>query len=244
MRRSAAGVKMIEPTLMCAWNWDARPFPAFPALSAVWGDAGNWPAGTWIGGKGPGFPPAMPDSVPVQGAMPTFPALAGQGWSTTYRPLFTTQAAPHVSGREVRAGRVAAPYYEITLAFDVLSDAINADIETLAGFYAGRDAGALPFLMPVAPELGLGGTIVCRFAGDQLDLERFVQNLVTVRCAGPALAETLKDAALAPQTFPQLAGQGWSVHKRPSFATRIAGSCLRPRGAQPLTFSRRSTSSS
>ncbi len=26
-----------------------------------------------------------------------------------------------------------------------------------------------------------------------------------------------------PPIFPQLAGQGWSVHKRPSFATRVAG---------------------
>ena len=171
---------MIEPSFMCAWNWDARPFPTFPALS-IWGDAANWAAGTWIGGKGPGFPPGAPDAVPAQGAMPTFPSLAGQGWSTTYRPLLTTQAASHVSGREARAGRIATPLLEITLAFDVLSDAIVADIETLAGFYAGRDAGALPFLMPVAPELGLGTSIACRFAGDQLDLERFVQNIVAVR---------------------------------------------------------------
>lgn len=177
---SAAGVKMIEPTFMSAWNWDARPFPTFPALQ-IWGDAADWATGTWIGGKGPGFPPVLPDPPPAPTAMPSFPALAGQGWSTTYRPLFTTQAAAHVSGREARAARVAAPLLEITLAFDVLSDAISADIETLAGFYAGREAGALPFLMPIAPELGLGTAIACRFAGDQLDLERFVATLVAVR---------------------------------------------------------------
>ena len=179
-RASAAGVKMIEPTFMCAWNWDARPFPAFPALG-IWGDAGNWATGTWIGGKGPGFPAALPDVAPAPDVMPMFPTLAGRGWTTTYRPRFTTQAASHVSGREARAGRVATPCVEITLAFDVLSDAIAADIEMLAGFYAGRDAGALPFLMPIAPELGLGGAIASRFAADQLDLERFVENLVAVR---------------------------------------------------------------
>ena len=177
---SAAGVNMIEPTFMSAWNWDARPFPTFPALQ-IWGDAANWVTGTWIAGKGPGFPPAPPDAAPGPIAMPSFPTLAGQGWATTYRPLFTTQTASHVSGREARAGRIATPDLEITLTFDVLSDAIAADIETLAGFYASRDGGTLPFLMPIAPELGLGSAIACRFAGDQLDLERFVANLVVVR---------------------------------------------------------------
>ena len=177
---SAAGVKMLEPAFMCAWNWDARPFPVFP-MSSVWGDAPNWRAGAWIGGKGPALPPAPPDAAPVPGPMPTFPTLTGQGWSTTYRPLFTTQAAMIVSGAEARAGRTSAPDIEITLAFDAFSDAITTDIETLAGFYAGRGAGALPFAMPVAPELGLGATLVCRFTEDQLDLDRFVANLVAVR---------------------------------------------------------------
>ncbi len=34
---SAAGVPMIQTAFMCAWNWDARPFPVFP-ISAFWGD--------------------------------------------------------------------------------------------------------------------------------------------------------------------------------------------------------------
>lgn len=34
-----------------AWCWDARPFPAFPALSKVWADAGAWTAGHWLNGR-------------------------------------------------------------------------------------------------------------------------------------------------------------------------------------------------
>ncbi len=33
------------------WCWDARPFPWFPALTQVWGDAGNWQYGHWLNGR-------------------------------------------------------------------------------------------------------------------------------------------------------------------------------------------------
>ncbi|MBV9548264.1 MAG: glycoside hydrolase/phage tail family protein [Alphaproteobacteria bacterium] len=33
------------------WCWDARPFPWFPALGAVWGDAPNWQYGHWLNGR-------------------------------------------------------------------------------------------------------------------------------------------------------------------------------------------------
>ena len=34
-----------------AWCWDARPYPAFPALAEVWADAGAWRAGHWLNGR-------------------------------------------------------------------------------------------------------------------------------------------------------------------------------------------------
>ena len=34
-----------------AWCWDARPYPAFPALEEVWADAGAWRAGHWLNGR-------------------------------------------------------------------------------------------------------------------------------------------------------------------------------------------------
>ncbi|MBO9560533.1 MAG: glycoside hydrolase/phage tail family protein [Caulobacter sp.] len=34
-----------------AWCWDARPFPDFPARSAVWADGPNWTLGHWLNGR-------------------------------------------------------------------------------------------------------------------------------------------------------------------------------------------------
>ena len=177
---SAAGLPMIQTTFMAAWNWDARPFPAFPMLG-LWGDAPNWATGTWVGGKGPALPPASADPAPILAPYPPFPTLAGQGWSTTYRPSQTTGIASHVSGRESRAGRVASPGWSVDLTFDVLSDAVRRDIEALAGFYEAQGGGALPFLLAVPAELGLGPSLACRFVEDQLDLEAFTATLIAVR---------------------------------------------------------------
>lgn len=33
------------------WCWDARPYPAFPALEGVWADAGAWRIGHWLNGR-------------------------------------------------------------------------------------------------------------------------------------------------------------------------------------------------
>jgi hypothetical protein len=177
---SVSGVRMIEPTFMSAWNWDARPFPAFPMLG-LWGDSANWTTGTWIGGKGPALPVSAADGPPSAGAYPTFPTLAGQSWSVTYRPVFVTDVAAHVSGRESRAGRDAAAVWALTLAFEVLSNVVRRDIDAIAGFYDAQRGADLPFLMPVDSALGLGATLLCRFAEDQLDLETFVATLTAVQ---------------------------------------------------------------
>ena len=177
---SAAGIKMIEPTFMCAWNWDARPFPTFP-MSGFWGDGGNWRAGTWIDGKGPAEPPALPDAAPAVATGPAFPTLLGQGWSAHWLPVFATIAAPHVSGREARAGRNATPLWDIVLTFEVLTDQVRADLQVLAGFYAGVAGQDLAFTIAPPAELGLGATIACRFADDQLDTKDFMAHLFAVR---------------------------------------------------------------
>jgi hypothetical protein len=63
---SGSGVMMIEPAFMSVWNWDARPFPTFSAISAIWGDAANWPAGFWLEGKlTTGIPMLYPLTWPV-----------------------------------------------------------------------------------------------------------------------------------------------------------------------------------
>ena len=45
------GVMMVDTTRIFAWCWDARPFPFFPALANVWGDAADYQFGHWLNGR-------------------------------------------------------------------------------------------------------------------------------------------------------------------------------------------------
>lgn len=42
---------MIDVARTHVWAWDARPYPSFPALSQVWGDADNYTRGHWLNGR-------------------------------------------------------------------------------------------------------------------------------------------------------------------------------------------------
>jgi hypothetical protein len=44
-----AGSEMVERLYL--WTWDARPYPAFPALSDVWSDGPNHATGHWLTGR-------------------------------------------------------------------------------------------------------------------------------------------------------------------------------------------------
>jgi hypothetical protein len=135
---AASGVKMIEPAFCSVWNWDARPFPTFPMLASVWGDAGNWQAGNWLNGKGPFLTPPVPDA-PSGVQMPfNFPALPGLSWSVHKRPSFSTRVASHVSGREVRLPFYAVPLYEFELTIEGMDS---------NGAYPGLGANSLQNLM-------------------------------------------------------------------------------------------------
>jgi hypothetical protein len=129
---------MIEPAFCSAWNWDARPFPTFPKLASVWSDAGNWPAGNWLNGKGPFLTPPIPDA-PSGVQMPfNFPALPGLSWSVHKRPSFSTRVASHVSGREVRS-----PFYAVTLyEFELMIEGMDSN-----GTYPGLGVNSLQVLM-------------------------------------------------------------------------------------------------
>ncbi len=52
----STGLRMVEPDRSAVWAYDMRPFPAFPALSSVWGDAANWSTGHWLNGRLEGAP--------------------------------------------------------------------------------------------------------------------------------------------------------------------------------------------
>ncbi|MEJ1158008.1 baseplate multidomain protein megatron [Prosthecomicrobium sp. N25] len=45
------GKRMVDPSGIHLWTWDARPFPAFPALGATWADAPAWSTGHWLTGR-------------------------------------------------------------------------------------------------------------------------------------------------------------------------------------------------
>ena len=45
------GGPMIDPSSVCLWTWDARPYPAFPAATDTWSDAVHWETGHWLTGR-------------------------------------------------------------------------------------------------------------------------------------------------------------------------------------------------
>ena len=50
------GGRMVEPSAIHLWTWDARPYPVFPAAQSVWSDAPNWTTGHWLTGRLGGAP--------------------------------------------------------------------------------------------------------------------------------------------------------------------------------------------
>jgi hypothetical protein len=72
---------------------------------------------------------------------PSFPSLAGQGWSVHKSPIFSTIVAPHVSGREVRNALYQNPLWQFELTFDGLTSAASGL------FAAGLGANSLQTLM-------------------------------------------------------------------------------------------------
>ena len=53
---SVYGGRMLAPETVFWWSWDARPFPAFPALRDVWADANNYRLGHWLNGRADAVP--------------------------------------------------------------------------------------------------------------------------------------------------------------------------------------------
>jgi hypothetical protein len=145
---SGAGVVMLQWAFACVWNWDARPFPVFPADGSQWGDTGNWQAGDWSAPAGSRIqlvPPA-PTPPPSPGAYQTFPALSVLGWSVHVKPKFSTLVAEHVSGRSTRGMQRAFAYYDIELTYEVLRSApAYAEFQAIVGFFAEVSGAATPF---------------------------------------------------------------------------------------------------
>lgn len=43
--------RMIDPSAIHLWTWDARPYPVFPIAEDVWSDVANWQTGHWLSGR-------------------------------------------------------------------------------------------------------------------------------------------------------------------------------------------------
>ncbi|MBX9592484.1 MAG: glycoside hydrolase/phage tail family protein [Hyphomonadaceae bacterium] len=48
---AVTGARMVDLERMHVYAWDARPYPAFPADAAAWGDGPNWRLGHWLTGR-------------------------------------------------------------------------------------------------------------------------------------------------------------------------------------------------
>jgi len=56
---------------------------------------------------------------------PSFPTLAGLGWSVHKKPVFSTLVASHVSGREVRDALYTNPLWQFELTIDGMDSSSN-----------------------------------------------------------------------------------------------------------------------
>jgi uncharacterized protein (TIGR02217 family) len=70
---------------------------------------------------------------------PSFPTLAGLGWSVHKKPIFSTIVASHASGREVRDPLYQNPIWQFELTFDAM--------DSTASTYPGAGANSLQALM-------------------------------------------------------------------------------------------------
>ena len=53
---SVYGGRMVQTDFIAPWAFDARPFPAFPALTSLWADGANFSRGHWLNGRLEGLP--------------------------------------------------------------------------------------------------------------------------------------------------------------------------------------------
>ena len=77
------------------WCWDARPYPAFPALDDVWADAGAWAAGHWLNGRMIGEAGTLLAAILRRGGVNDFEIGPASGAVSGYvidRPMRTRDA--------------------------------------------------------------------------------------------------------------------------------------------------------
>jgi uncharacterized protein (TIGR02217 family) len=196
----------------------------FPLDAGIWSDGGNWATGNWIAGKGPAVTPPLADPQPSSSAYFAFPVLAGQGWSVSYAPRFTTRVQAHVSRRDSRAARMSAPLYDIDLSFDLLrGDPASAELQEVIAFIGEHLGQAQPFMF--SPPGGLGS-----FAGAPLGVGDGVSTRFVVTRAIGGFVENVQALVGAPNVYLNgvlLAPSAYSVSILPACVTFLVAPAAR-----------------
>jgi len=91
-----SGIRMVDPARIFVWNWDTRPFPAFPDLSGIWADGANFETGHWLNGRLEGTPvDRLVTKLLADFGLPAADQVAVDGFVDGYvldRPLSARQA--------------------------------------------------------------------------------------------------------------------------------------------------------
>lgn len=91
-----SGIRMVDPNRIFVWNWDTRPFPAFPDLSGIWADGANFETGHWLNGRLEGTPvDRLVAKLLADFGLPPADAITVDGFADGYvldRPLSARQA--------------------------------------------------------------------------------------------------------------------------------------------------------
>lgn len=85
----------------------------------------------------------------VDMASEIYPELRGLTYTTSAKPMFSTDISEHTSGKETATQYWEDPKWEFKLQYDYLpnkSPAANTDFKTLAGFFMSRKGRFEPFL--------------------------------------------------------------------------------------------------
>jgi hypothetical protein len=147
------GGRMVDPSRLYLWSWDARPYPAFPLLRDVWSDGDNWALGHWLNGRLSGISLAglvrailrdhglpMPDIANADGF------LTGYVVSDPLSARSALQPLVELFGLDVREddGRLVfrSPTALATAPMDIADAAVNENSATLEKVRAA--AGDLP----------------------------------------------------------------------------------------------------
>lgn len=185
------GIRMIDPARIVVWNWDARPFPAFPDLGGIWADGAAFETGHWLNGRLEGTPiDCLVAGLLADFGLPPADGMAVDGFVDGYvldRPLSARQALEPLAQ---------------TFGFDAVMSAGRLRFEARGGkvarllgpddFVPGRDGE--PFTLRRSQETELPLELRLGFGDSDSDYRRAAAR--SRRLAGAARREVAVETAI------------------------------------------------